>query len=903
MIKTIHIIVISLCICGMSAATSPVALQYLSFEDNFGNASLVDDAGGGVGSIDFINGPVGKAAEFTNPTAASQGDHLELSHSMAQEGSLSMYLNIDHNYDYQNVWDAGTGGWMWEMYNDSNAGKFYSKVGSWPGCALLIGQDFELGSWFHYTFTWKRNGDYVDCYVYVDGVLVDSQTGTAQQWTAPGSKFNAGGGLSGQYKFNGQMDELYIFDGVLSETDIAGLIANVESGSVATEPLPYVGCEVEEGNITLSWTAPTGIASPEYKVYVATESADFTGVAPITTSAPSTEITVESGKNYYWKVEVIDGASSYEAVVWSFKTAVAGDRLVAVSHIPFSDTSFGGATYIDDQLATSADGTITKPVAGEINIIEGGIAGSYGEFVNNGWWLRGGDSLAVANPGATGTVAMWARLDVDAVHQYYPLLWDSAPEGYNQAWKSYAFFDNNGVVEPYTVTTRVANDAWKVLTTPAVTKETWFHYAFSWNDKGNGTADIALYVDGSLVASKDNSAFTSMDSVIRIGGGGLSLGHAKWQGDMDEVYVFDSALNAEQVASLVASTSAGMLATDPSPQVGTVTMSETLGELNWQAPVNVASPRYNVYFGTTSDPGASELIESDLASTSVVVPAQIEVDTTYFWRVDVLDGANVNKGIVWSFTPEYLVGDINKDTFVNNEDIAMFSGYWQNSNLTEGSDWIVDDFESYATSQAMQTEWEVVPANYYSVYKDGDVTLDLQNNAEGNFLRYSYDLLGFGDEWGLAEFMYVFDTPKDLSQYDELEVMVNFAQGNSHEQYFTIKLFQGGVGCGGVTGEHRMDPAAYIVADPALTTDQATGWKVITADLSQYSDLTDIYGFEIGCSSAPFAAVDFDSGTIDFDNIKFIFVPECTGPVEGDINGDCVVDFQDLIVIVSNWLQ
>ncbi|AQQ70540.1 hypothetical protein SMSP2_00892 [Limihaloglobus sulfuriphilus] len=222
------------------------------------------------------------------------------------------------------------------------------------------------------------------------------------------------------------------------------------------------------------------------------------------------------------------------------------------SYISFEDTSFGGATYIDDQTATSMDGTTIKPVAGEINLVEGGVVGKYGEFVNNGWWLRGGDSLEVANPGTTGTVAMWARLDVNAVWQNYPLLWDSAPAGATQAWKSYAEFSvNNSLEDPYSIRNRVNQDSWVVLTATSQAKESWLHYAFTWSDNSDGTMDCSLFVNGSLVDSKDNSAFTSMDSVIRIGGGGLSLGHAKWQGDMDEVYVFDQALSGAELGELV----------------------------------------------------------------------------------------------------------------------------------------------------------------------------------------------------------------------------------------------------------------------------------------------------------------------------------------------------------------
>ena len=225
------------------------------------------------------------------------------------------------------------------------------------------------------------------------------------------------------------------------------------------------------------------------------------------------------------------------------------------TYISFEDTTFGGATYIDDQMATSMDGTVSKPVAGAINIINGtdGVAnmGSYGQFVNNGWWLRGGDSLAVAAPTTgSGTIAMWARMDVAAVKQTYPLLWDSAPEGCTQGWKAYTTFANNGVIENFTLYSRVNNNAWVAPSTSVPVKEQWFHYALTWSDTGNGTADLVLYINGVAVSTQPGKTLSALDSVIRIGGGGLSLGHTKWQGDMDEVYVFDTALTGAEVAQL-----------------------------------------------------------------------------------------------------------------------------------------------------------------------------------------------------------------------------------------------------------------------------------------------------------------------------------------------------------------
>lgn len=221
------------------------------------------------------------------------------------------------------------------------------------------------------------------------------------------------------------------------------------------------------------------------------------------------------------------------------------------TYISFEDTNFGGATYIDDQEGTSMDGTITQPVAGEINLVDGGVVGKFGQFVNNGWWLRGGDSLAVAHPGANGTVAMWARMDIDAVNQNYPLLWDANPGTNAQGWKVYSVFSSNGTDEPFTLYNRLDSNYWNVASGTVSGKEQWFHYALTWelNEAGDHLAST-FYINGVAVSTK-TEFYDAYDSEIRIGGGGESLNHTKWQGDMDEVYVFDTALTGSEVTEVM----------------------------------------------------------------------------------------------------------------------------------------------------------------------------------------------------------------------------------------------------------------------------------------------------------------------------------------------------------------
>lgn len=879
-------LILLLCMVTASFAAEPTALKHISFEDNFGGATYIDDANGDAGDIQCLaGGPVGKYADFTNPTTSGGGDNLALSNSAGDSGTIAMFLNIDQSYNYQNVWDCGGNSWTWEMYNDDNAGRFYTKINDWPGSTMVIGGDFNLGQWFHYAWVWQRDVDNgnVTHSLYIDGELVDTVT---DSWTDAGNYFYPGGGNALNYKYNGAMDEVYLFDNALDANQISSFVANSTGEKIATDPQPYIGSDVNSTSTDLEWKAPAGVSSPVYDVYFGTD-ANLTEsdliVNETTNTNCSPSSTLKSNQTYYWRVDVNDAGTIHTGVVWTFNVVFGTDKPVAVAHASFED-NYGGAEYIDD-----AEGAY-----GNIEFVSNAPLGKAGEFTNPEGEV-GGDSLSFDAPiGDSGTVSMYVNVDpFDA----YPTLWDGSSTG--NWWKTY--FSGNNIYN------RINGDAWSPIVydfDSTVGTGNWFHYTFTWKQKLTDPtrADTTLYIDGVSVAT----SVERMDNAgsICLGGGNLSW-YQKFNGKIDEFYQFDKALDADQVKALVEDSSNGSLAYDPEPFVGNVSMGSAR-KLSWKAPPAVNSASYNVYFSTDPVLPDSSRIASGITDTNIEI--DVTADQTYYWRVDVIDGGNVREGIVWSFTPRYLDSDLNTDGSVNLEDFVNVAGNWNKNNFSSGSDLVIDDFESYTAlpgSPNVLDTWEVVPDNYYSVPVWGDTDLDVTTSAyNGNqALTYSYDFTTVLSEYAISEFMYVFDTPQDLSNYGRFEMWINCHSGNSREQYFYVKLFQGGVGCGGVTGEHRLYPSVYQVgSDAGATTDQTPGWIKVTADLGKYDDLSDIHGLEIGCSTEPYGE-DMGSGTIDIDDIRFVFVPKCTDDLEGDINGDCIVNMLDMKDLALEWLK
>ena len=224
-----------------------------------------------------------------------------------------MYLKVPSAYNYMNFWDCGAVAWNWEAYCDST-GHVTNKTGGYPAAQFDMGAagDVPLNTWFHYAWSWnKATGEQK---VYIDGSLVASVVNG--NWVDPAARFNVGGG-TGNWKYNGFMDEFYIFDKALTQDELTALTTNSMLGVLAADPAPYAGELVTTSSLDLTWTAPANVASPTYDVYLSTDPnlADSSRKIASNISATTYNYTLPTnGVKYYWKVDVIDGENVYSGV-------------------------------------------------------------------------------------------------------------------------------------------------------------------------------------------------------------------------------------------------------------------------------------------------------------------------------------------------------------------------------------------------------------------------------------------------------------------------------------------------------------------------------------------------------------------------------------------------------------
>ncbi len=222
--------------------------------------------------------------------------------------------------------DGGSGRYLFEI------GAYGGSEGVWLG--LVIGGAYREnvgpvdpavltdGQWHHVAGTYDGSA----MKIYFDGEekFSANYSGTlGQSGTAP---LRIGFYGSTEF-FDGGIDDVRIYNYGLSVREIQALMS-----LRASNPDPANGAVEVETSKVLSWTAPAGISSPTYNVYVDT---DFTKVDLVDPSGqvqqqsigqsgvsfdPSPDLDVQS--DIFWRVDVTDGPTTYPGVIWHFDTKI-----------------------------------------------------------------------------------------------------------------------------------------------------------------------------------------------------------------------------------------------------------------------------------------------------------------------------------------------------------------------------------------------------------------------------------------------------------------------------------------------------------------------------------------------------------------------------------------------------
>ncbi|MHC4571635.1 MAG: LamG-like jellyroll fold domain-containing protein, partial [Planctomycetota bacterium] len=167
---------------------------------------------------------------------------------------------------------------------------------------------------------------------------------------------------------------------------------------------------------------------------------------------------------------------------------------------------------------------------------------------------------------------------------------------------------------------------------------------------------LKIYIDGAdrSGTKKGNisSIFASTEPLFI----GQENSGGYFNGLIDEVKIFDRALSSEEILQLYEEELLGGRAFNPKPADGASFVDPNV-VLRWTPGTHATS--HDVYFG----PDFGDVNDADTSSPEYMgnqydnsfSPSGLEKDTTYYWRIDEVNGLDTRRGDVWSFTTWALV--------------------------------------------------------------------------------------------------------------------------------------------------------------------------------------------------------------------------------------------------------
>ncbi|MHC4647547.1 MAG: LamG domain-containing protein [Planctomycetota bacterium] len=745
-----------------------------------------------------------------------------------------------------------------------------------------VGNPLSVGEWYHiagvFNFTVLPN-----LKLYIDGGLAATLDAAVSTSSVPllnsstnmapvgiGCRARSGPSDEGEWYqnfFAGKIDELRVQDVALSP----GKFLTIPGPEWAGNPNPYDGERTVDPNVSLSWAPGTG--APSHDVYFGTRYED---VRDATTSSTEyqTTLTVDNnswdppgvlkfGTRYYWRIDEVSGIDIWKGIVWSFTTVyeiqdpnlILWYRLDETGGTTANDHSgyerhgslFGAANWdptggweegclvFDDDTAVHPPDGALESIDSEVTVAVWVFGASQSEFRDN-WVLDAGSGynyLQVKVPDGSRDVYLRAGNETDDV-----LIWEQAKPG---SWVGY-----------------------------------WHHFAFV---KDENVDEISIYFDGELVDTNDVVDDTLANVGTRQSKIGAKLNHGSdYQGRMDDFMIYNRALTAEEVQVLFRGGDLG-IAWGPRPFNGERDVDQNV-LLTWKPGDYAAS--HAVYLGTDwDDVNDAVTVSSAYKGTygpNEYDPGALELETTYYWRIDEVNGPNTWKGRVWRFSIAdfRIVDDMESYNAIPGSGNEIYDT-WDDGFMNWTGAQIALEYGSvriHGGGQSMRFAYD----NSIAYYKYSEIDANTTGPRPGN--------LNVGTDWTEAEVkgMTLFFYGQAGNDTTE-QMYVALEDGSSHI----------GVAEYGDLGE---DMADITVAD----------WQQWDIPLSAFSGadviLTDVAKVRLGFGDRV-SPVAGGSGMVYFDDIR-LYRPKCVPwllkPV-ADLSGNCIVDLPDVAIMAEDWLR
>jgi len=644
----------------------------------------------------------------------------------------------------------------------------------------------------------------------------------------------------------------------------------------------------------VKWAA--GVTAVFHDVYFGTNptpgAAEYKGRLPLLQTMYFHSPGLTPADTYYWRVDEveIDGSTIHTGDLWSF---------TAASSTAYNPNPTDGAKWVatDAKLSWSAGATGIKH---DVYFDTDQTAVANG----TGGTLKSSQQTAMTyDPGAMAqdTTYYWRIDEYDSGGAKYPgKVWSFTTIGASAGVRGYYFNNMNVSGAPALVRIDPAID-------------------FNWGDAGPaapiGSNNFSVRWTGALESqySEPYTFTTNSDDGIRV-----------W---LDDVLIIDSWINqsptlhSSPAINLVAGQRYGvrveyyentggaaaqlfwqspstprqiiptgalqlpLTAGNPNPPNGAVDVKHT-PILRWS--VGDKAVKHNVYFGTDATAVENATTASagiyrgqqDLAATSYAPSeAPLAWNSTYYWRIDEVNGVDVWKGSVWRFTTANFIVVEDFEDYTDDVGSRIFQTWRDGWGYSEP----VPGYPGNGTGSAVG--YSQAPFAEQTTIHSGSQSMPLgyDNSGTGGKARYSETVR----EW---------ISPQDwtINNVKALTLYFYGAPANAPEGLYVAVEDN----AGHVKVVNYPDPAA--VQEPAWQE-----WNIELAQLSSAGvNLKAIKKMYIGLGNRTSPKVG-GTGTIFIDDVR-VYPSRCVpsmGKPAADLSGNCVVDAADLDILANQWLD
>jgi hypothetical protein len=704
----------------------------------------------------------------------------------------------------------------------------------------------QADEWYHavVTVTDEEGGG---SQIYINGVLENEATGgSGGDYLGP---LNFGSWNNSGRNYHGLMDDIRIYDHILSEVEILGTMEG-KPWPFAFGPNPEDGSIHEDTWVNLSWS-PGGFAV-SHDVYLGDSLDDVNnGTGDTFRGNQGTTFYVAGfpgfafpdglvpGTTYYWRIDEVNDTepnSPWKGDVWSFTVPPKK----AYDPVPAE-----GAKFIAPDATLSWTGGFGAKLHtvyfgenfDEVDAAAGGLPQALTTFTPPG-------------PLEAEKTYYWRVDEFDALETHKGDVWsfETAKEGGGLKGEYFTGMSFNNLVLTRTdpqidfpwgnggPDPLVGDDQFSCRWTgqvEAVFTETYTFYT-------NSDDGVRLWVDGKrLVNNWTNHGDTEDRGTIDLVAGqtysvvmelyedgGGALAHLRWESPSTPKQLIPAAALSFLVN-----------AHSPSPANGIVGV-KLLSDLTWKPGESAAS--HEVYFGTDADAVAAatkaspEYKGGKALGEESLDPGALAFDTSYFWRVDEVNNTNPDSpwvGNVWTFnTGDFLV----VDDFESYDDVDP----------APGEPGINRIFDKWIDGFGTTTNGALV-GNDLPPYAEQAIV-----NSGSQSMIYRFDNAGKTSEATLTLVW-----PRDFTQEGVTKLSLWF-RGSSANAADRMYVALNGT-------------AVVYHADDAAT--QTSSWTEWVIDLSAFGvDLANVNTITIGVGTKGSPAADGGEGTMYFDDVRLI---------------------------------